>query len=879
MLADPLGNRIPDFSVVGYRGGAQEPPEAPVRVTVVPGPGDDTARRQSAIDHVQRRPLCADGSLGAVYLAAGEFQISNQITITASGVVLRGAGQGTNDTVLRATGPGQRTLIVVTGSGSPQTIPESTRLLTDTYVPVGARSLELEHTRGLSVGDRVLIRRIATDTWIHDLGMDLLCCPPDVNPWTPAGYHMDLDRGIVAIEGRSVVLDAPLPCAIEQRYAGGTLRLYSWPGRIQHVGIEDLEGISDFAGPEDEDHAWTFIHLQAVEHAWVRRVTARHFGFAAVSLGRGARHVTVSHCTSLDPVSQVTGGRRYAFVMDDCELCLVRDCVTRSDRHQFVTQSLTAGPNVFVDGRSENALSDAGPHHRWATGALWDNVQVEGHDLNVQNRGNLGSGHGWAGANCVVWNCRARNFVVQNPPGARNWLIGSVGNLRTGTVYVGPHDPGTYDRHGSNVFPQSLYYAQLQNRLSAPNVQVREYWLGQRDAFGGPDNAIEIVEVDPAWRTSVRARAGAEPRNTFNTVGLSQWLAFTFHFALDRGRVVHAAALQLCLKPATSNRPPPQLYLDQLERAVPGPSLIPGPVETNGARVYLVDLDGALDTLRDGQLNLALQGDWGVDWALLELHLSAAAGAVTLRILPEQDAHVRDGTFATFHFGAEPLLAVQLDRTPGYPRLAYLRRRLPELQAPPAPRPPHAALQLTPLTVGTAVEHALAPVPEETWPAAGLTWQTRPTAASRIATWLPQPRQTVLLGLTPWVQGAWSRSRSLAFQIAALQDAGPTGYADYAASEYPEPLLRPQLLLTVPPELVPRPAFQQILLQSDRLRLRGEGHIPRALYRVRYSPELHTSFSQWTPILTNAFPQAAAFELDVPMDPGRAGGFYLIELL
>lgn len=879
MLADPLGNRIPDFSHVGYQGGSHEPPEVPVRVTVAPGPGDDTARIQAAIDQVQSLPLGADGFRGAVYLEPGEFQISNQIAIRASGVVLRGAGQGTNGTILRATGPGQRTLILVAGSGSPQTVADSTRLLTDPYVPLGTRALELEHTLGLSIGDRVLIRRIATDTWIRDLGMDLLCCPPDVNPWTPAGYHIEVDRRIVAIQGRSVILDAPIPCAIEQRYAGGTLRRYSWPGRIQQVGIEDLEGISDFTGPEDEDHAWTFIHLQAVEHAWVRRVTARHFGFAAVSLGRGARNATVSHCTSLDPVSQVTGGRRYAFVLDDCELCLVRDCFTRNDRHQFVTQSLTAGPNAFVDGRSENALSDAGPHHRWATAALWDNIQVEGHDLNVQNRGNLGSGHGWAGANCVVWNCRARNFVVQNPPGARNWLIGSLGNLRDGTVYVGPHDPGTYDHHGSNVFPRSLYYAQLQNRLAAPNAQVREYWLGQRDDFGGPNRAAETVDLDPAWRAAVHERAGTEPRNTFNTVGLSPWVAFTFRFALDPNQVVHAAALQLCLKPAVSNDSPPGLYLDQLDRQVPAACLVAGPVETNGARVWLVDLDGLLDTLGDGQLNVALHGDCAVDWALLELHLAGAAPAVTLRILPDQDAYVRDGSFAAFHFGHEPLLAVKQDRSPGYNRLAYLRWRLPGPPFALIPHLQHAAIQLTPLTVGSPIEHGLALVAAETWPEAALNWQTRPAASSRIATWSPRPGQPVRLGLTPWDQAAWAQSKPLALQIAALQDVGPTGYADYAASEYPEPLLRPQLLLTVPLERVPRPAFQQIQLQTDRLRLRGQAHIPRALYRVRYSPDLGTPLPLWPPILTNAFPEGPFFEIDIPLDPARPGGFYLIELL
>ena len=83
-------------------------------------------------------------------------------------------------------------------------------------------------------------------------------------------------------------------------------------------------------------------------------------------------------------MSLVTGGRRYAFVMDDAEFCLVRDCLTENDRHQFVTGSNTSGPNAFVGGVSSNALSDAGPHHRWASGILWDRVTVLGDDLNIR---------------------------------------------------------------------------------------------------------------------------------------------------------------------------------------------------------------------------------------------------------------------------------------------------------------------------------------------------------------------------------------------------------------------------------------------------------------------------------------------------------------
>jgi hypothetical protein len=56
---------------------------------------------------------------------------------------------------------------------------------------------------------------------------------------------------------------------------------------------------------------------------------------------------------------------------------------------------------------------------------------------------------------------------VQNPPTAQNWLIGSTGPIRQGSMYVGPRPaPGVTESHGTRVQPRSLYYAQLGQRLA-----------------------------------------------------------------------------------------------------------------------------------------------------------------------------------------------------------------------------------------------------------------------------------------------------------------------------------------------------------------------------------------------------------------------------
>jgi len=55
--------------------------------------GDDTASIQTAINAVAAMPLGADGFRGAVLLNAGSYDINTQLTIGASGIVLRGVGR------------------------------------------------------------------------------------------------------------------------------------------------------------------------------------------------------------------------------------------------------------------------------------------------------------------------------------------------------------------------------------------------------------------------------------------------------------------------------------------------------------------------------------------------------------------------------------------------------------------------------------------------------------------------------------------------------------------------------------------------------------------------------------------------------------------
>ena len=102
------GNTIHDASHAGYRGGGVAIPTVPVRETVWPVAGDNTAHVQAAIDRVSARTPDANGFRGAVLLRAGYYRLATPLRIQASGVVLRGEGMGDTGTVLVGTGTGPR---------------------------------------------------------------------------------------------------------------------------------------------------------------------------------------------------------------------------------------------------------------------------------------------------------------------------------------------------------------------------------------------------------------------------------------------------------------------------------------------------------------------------------------------------------------------------------------------------------------------------------------------------------------------------------------------------------------------------------------------------------------------------------------------------
>lgn len=496
----PHGDQIPDYSRVGYRWGDVEIPTVKVVTTLkAPKDGSDaTALIQDAIDNMKKP--------GAILLKAGTYNVFGTIRINRDGVVIRGEGQ--NKTIVFAAGAKQRSLFKIGESKLEKRIDKSSHTrVCDEYVPYGSLSVPVEHPENFKEGDQVILHETHNKAWIHAIKMDRIMQFQDyfdrcVNQWTATGYSYSYERVVSRIEGNRLYFDNPVILAIYPEYGGAEVMKVTATNRISECGIENLRAVSDFDPSVtekrswgeyycDEVHGWRCVEIGAAEHCWVRDITTEHFGYSLVSIHSPGKYITIKDCTSLEPVSILRGARRYAYDIAG-QMCLFIGCTCDHDRHGLVTHGSVAGPNAYVRCTMTRAFDDAGPHNNWGVGTLYDCCKTD-QDLNVQDRQGSGTGHGWAGASILMWNCEARKIVAQSVWGVHNnYVIGCKCEKWTGWFgtdekwcryqYLADGKPDDYQprpdgfwfSHNTHVEPECLYETQMAERRAAGIKAVPE---------------------------------------------------------------------------------------------------------------------------------------------------------------------------------------------------------------------------------------------------------------------------------------------------------------------------------------------------------------------------------------------------------------------
>lgn len=470
---DANGETVLDFSRVGYKWGDEPIPTPSVVETLSPpANGADAA---AVINAAIKRANTAGG--GAVLLKAGLYNVATSITFAGcKNVVLRGEGSdettgtriiGTStDAGFDANGNAKSILIKMQGSGD-RTASATPSAILDDYVPAGQFWVRVADPKRFAVGQDVAVKRTVTQEWINALGMK------EYSGWSVTNINQkEMERVVTKIDADTLWFENPLSICIETKYGGGTVFPYTYSGRIEGCGVENLFLGARADASDDEKHHAAGIYIDRSQHCWVRNVVMKRFSFTGVTMLRFAKNITVENCKVLDMRYNDTGSRGYSLFIKG-QLCLVKDCYCEYGRHSYSTASPTTnGPNVFVNCESAHDRRDNGPHQRLATGTLYDNCKSRKQNWNHWSPAayclmvRTSDGHGWTEINGVFWNVNTDgNFCVQRPPvSGNNYAVGCVGVDYGG--YLPSTPAGKIVKKGTPVKPGSLYDAQLALRKS-----------------------------------------------------------------------------------------------------------------------------------------------------------------------------------------------------------------------------------------------------------------------------------------------------------------------------------------------------------------------------------------------------------------------------
>lgn len=468
------GDRIADFSYAGYGGGGVALPDFPVKKTVAPSGGDDTSAVQAALDEVSKLPL-THGVRGAVLLEKGRFHLSATLRLNADGVALRGSGTGEADTVLEMTGE-PHLAISVGEKGFVKAVGAPVRV-TDAYVPSGSQSLSVSDASGFHVGDRVQIIRPVTPEWVHFMGMDALERNGKKETWVSS--DLNTERTIAGIAGKRFTFDVPLTDSYDAKYLGAdgaSVVKVEDGGLITNVGVENFRLVAPARHVTLSEKPFNGLQMNGTIDGWMRNLRIIDTT-ETVAIGRGARRVTVEGMDVTQSVPIVGSAKPADFSINGTQVLVDRCSATGDSVFYIAVGPGMQGPNVVLNCVF-HGNGHVQPHQRWSTGLLIDSCQVPEGGIDLMNRGEMGSGHGWTMGWGVAWNNIAKSYLIQMPPGAANWAIGNRGDQLTDrmkTYNPGPELPmlpqGIVESQGTPVTPASLYLGQLRDRLGAQAIR------------------------------------------------------------------------------------------------------------------------------------------------------------------------------------------------------------------------------------------------------------------------------------------------------------------------------------------------------------------------------------------------------------------------
>ena len=484
---DAEGRFLHDFSYAGYHNGEALPDSPPGNTYNVldygadnTGATDTTSAIQAAIN------TAVTAGSGVVLLPAGLYRCDGLLEVTSSNVVIRGEDPdpdtGTRVYFTQVTGMAGKAHITFRGGLS-----EGPDLLLAEDVENQSFTVALDDASSLNVGDDINVGWVITDDFIAEHAMTGTWVSFN-GQWKPF-----FRRQVIAIDDtitpHVVSLDVPLRYPAKMRDSA-SVRVET--GHMVECGLEDLAiaNAVDWydAWGEERVHA---IHFFYAKDCWIRNVHSFETPYAPGSgyhLQSGGMRIlsskrfTVADCRMEKAQNRGGGGCGYLFEITKSNEVLIRDCVGKAGRHNFI-QNWDFGTTGCVFLRCESdegqCISDADLripyacdseyHHSLSMACLVDQSTIRD-GWYGGNRQDWSSGAGHSVTQSAYWNTsgggRIRSFQY-----GWGYIIGTQDMTLT-TALIGDSAVGTEPQdfiEGKNVgdylVPQSLYEDQRALRL------------------------------------------------------------------------------------------------------------------------------------------------------------------------------------------------------------------------------------------------------------------------------------------------------------------------------------------------------------------------------------------------------------------------------
>lgn len=770
---------VQDFSYVGYHRGERPLPEVagPVFNVVSDFSADPTGNTDStaAIQAAINAASVAGG--GVVYLPAGTYRIAPPtgsnfaLRITASGIVLRGAGIGQTFLLGTATEMRSKRLIEATGPSPYWTWNNGTAYPITADLPGPAMTIPVADVSPFSVGDWILIRTDVTADWInehnepgwlgHESSLGGLC------------YYRQV--AAVDAENGALGIDAPTRYAIKTR---DNARVYLRNNALAEIGFEDFSignvehpgsdwGESDYTNSAKsawDTHASYLISWRNVRNSWIRRVST----FADAGNASGAhllsngilltecRGVTIDSCHFQRPQYGGGGGNGYMYRLGNSNECLLLDCIAEFSRHGLVFSHMGSSGNVFrncLDKTTGRATGSTGSyqtsgkssdhHMHFSHSNLIDACTVDNSWFQAAYRP-FGTPplHNLTAAHTVFWNTRCLSspvgVAVHSQQARYGYVIGTRGAVtavRTSGTSPAKTDPVDHVEglgDGDRLDPFSLSLDQRRRRLRLPSLDA------------GPDLEVLFPESEVRLSSSVRfGDADTVP------VGASiEWV--------QTGGPGTAVIID-------ASRPSPLI-------AFPVHGLYTFAGEARSHHGFSDDDFESRDEVT------------------VTVH---PANTVRIELEPTDDAYVRGGTAnENENFGTANQLWMKMVNNVEFERESLLRFDLAFLAG---QEIRGATLELHALDPDTNATGTIDRLNDDQWSEETVTWANRPLAGVNLGNWSPSPDFRQIFDLTSEAAQEAAGDGVLSLRLAIGAQANSSTLFKFASKEYFDPALRPSL--------------------------------------------------------------------------------------